>query len=471
MALQEGGGKLSGKTQGAATRRRSVTRRSGFSVKSGNTGGTYRVEATSSSFQIGPETPFKITFKFSQTEGLFAGFGFWFAVDIDDPSKVSIELSNENELEVKLLKKVFPTDDWSKVGSMWKADSSQMLNFGIKIKSAEKANLYVYQPLCGTVSEPQLDAAPHALTKNMHAFAPEALFVSEPGIAEYSGREIDAEKVIYLKNCNRCARYLPVNTGNERNHLSFSNHCTAHHKVPCQDSTFSKLRKVEDSEPSLILRHGFQLECRFCKKFYVNAAHNPQRTAEQMREDGHRRRAFEKLIEEVTGGSPQILYRHHNAGHELIDDVLERFRYRCFSCNTELDKGSVNLDHTRPLALLWPLDGTATALCKDCNTDKRDRTPRDFYSSSQLKNLAKILDLDLTELQTAGTNIEVLDTLWDRREWIFANFFESESIKKIRQGKDTRKLIIKALDKAAANSAERDYSFSEAYSDFLKKRN
>jgi hypothetical protein len=31
----------------------------------------------------------------------------------------------------------------------------------------------------------------------------------------------------------------------------------------------------------------------------------------------------------------------------------------------------MHLDHTRPISLLWQLDGTGTALCKDCNTKKR----------------------------------------------------------------------------------------------------
>ncbi len=100
---------------------------------------------------------------------------------------------------------------------------------------------------------------------------------------------------------------------------------------------------------------AIQLECRFCKKFEVNAAHNPQRTMAQMKEDAARRRAFELLIEALEGGSAQLRYRH-STGRELSDDVYSNFEGECFKCGEPLKGRSWHLDHTRPLALLWPLD-------------------------------------------------------------------------------------------------------------------
>ena len=103
----------------------------------------------------------------------------------------------------------------------------------------------------------------------------------------------------------------------------------------------------------LELDYGFQLECRFCKKFEVNAAHNPRRTAAQMKEDGARRRGFELLLTALYGESDSLLYRKRTGGRELVDDVYKRFGGRCFKCGVKLEPKEMRLDHTRPLALLW----------------------------------------------------------------------------------------------------------------------
>lgn len=471
MALQSGGGKRSGKTTNSTTKRRAVTRKSGHKVAPGNTGGTYRIEASDLVYEVAPLKPLELVFSIPQKQGVFSGFGFWFATDVDEPGKMDITCTNDGQQSIPLLKKVFSVGDWSKCGSMWRSTCDTPVNVTITFNSTCKTRVHLFRPLVGTISHPQLDDASANLTKNMHQFAPEALFVDESGSFTISGQQTSGIREITLKNCNRCARYLPINTHNERNQLSFTNHCVAQHKIPCQDSTFSKLRLEQDKEPTLILRHGYQLECRFCKKFFVNAAHNPRRTASQMREDGQRRRAFEMLIREMSGTSPSLEYRQDNKG-ELVDDILKRFGYRCFNCNTELTEKTINLDHTRPLALLWPLDSTATALCKDCNTDKRDRTPSDFYSPTQLIRLSAITGLPLHDLETCRTNVTMLQAIWARRDWIFGTFFESESLAKIRQGKDTRRLIVKALDKAAASAPSGyQYSFSDAYDRFLRNRN
>ncbi len=60
---------------------------------------------------------------------------------------------------------------------------------------------------------------------------------------------------------------------------------------------------------------------------------------------------------------------------------------------------AMNLDHTRPLAFLWPLEGTATALCGDCNSKKSDKPPASFYDAAELKRLAGITTISLAELQ------------------------------------------------------------------------
>ena len=130
------------------------------------------------------------------------------------------------------------------------------------------------------------------------------------------GEYRDAPPVeITLKSCNRCARFLPINISNERNHLSFSNHCVAAKSRPCSHSSFGRLREAE-GERVLKLEYGYQLECRFCKKFVVNAALNPQRTAAQMKEDTQRRRAFEALLAELYKASPTLLTVYFPSGRE-----------------------------------------------------------------------------------------------------------------------------------------------------------
>lgn len=470
MALLSGGGKLSGKSRTIVTTRRPTTRRSGFGVKEGNTGGLYEVEESMSAYALGPESPVRITFSVPQGIDVFSGFGIWYAVDTEEPSEVKIR--QISGAKYPLTNKIFPKPNWSKLGSMWLGDTEDPADITFEFTTAKPTNFYVYKALAGTVSEPELDVAPSALTKNMYMFAPEALFVVEQGSIQFDATEINASKEITLKNCNRCGRYLPINTSSERQHLSFSNHCTAPHKVPCQDSTFSKLKRPGEKTPSLILHNGFQLECRFCKKFYVNAALNPQRTVGQMREDGQRRRAFELLVNKAIGRSPVVQYRKENQGRELSDDTWKRFDKKCFKCQKQLKLQDVNLDHTRPLALLWPLDATATALCKDCNNDKRDRVPSEFYTSKELEKLAQITGLSLDELKSPHPNVKILDLIWNRRDWVFGEFFEDPNFAKIRQGKDTRNLIVKALDKAAQRAPEgHRYDFSAAYAAFLKNKN
>lgn len=201
---------------------------------------------------------------------------------------------------------------------------------------------------------------------------------------------------------------------------------------------------------AVTLDYGFQLECRYCKKFEVNAAHNPKRTAAQMKEDGARRRAFELLLEGLYKGSPQLRYRA-KTGRELADDVWKGFGGRCFKCGTPLaSPRDMDLDHTRPLALLWPLDGGATALCPTDNSEKRDRPPVDYYSSDELKRLSDITGIPLADLRDPNPNLEAIERVGDRLDWFFNDFLQHEELQKVRDGKLTADLVVKALKKILA---------------------
>jgi len=450
MTLQNGGGKLPGKTIYAG-RRRATTRTSGFKVHNDTTGGEFR-RHKEKTIPLKTGEAVSVTFRINgHSKGDLLGYGLWFW------RTAGIVCTLEGGPDRRTLTE-YGDASWNKAGSMWRAEDSSPVEITLMLTAAEDATVSLYAPMCGIVRHKYLDDARPELMRNMYQFVPEALFINEADAGEVT---IDADEAalstdhaLILKSCNRCGRFLPINVPVERDQLSFSNHCVAEHRRPCKHATFGRLRNVEDEADVMQLDYGYQLECRFCKKFEVNAAHNPQRTSAQMKEDGARRRAFELLLAELYGGTPQLRYRHEK-GTELADDVWERFGRACFNCGTSLASSrDMHLDHTRPLALLWPLDGTATALCGSCNSEKRDRAPSDFYTSAKLAALAKITGLPLSELEKAHPNDEALGLLLDRLDWFFGDFLLREEMTKERDGKIAGELVVKALQKVIARSAK-----------------
>lgn len=443
-----GGGKLPGKTLYAG-RRRAMTRTSGFKVHKGTTGGEFRRHLEK---RIPLRKGEAVTVTFSivgHAEGDLIGYGVWFW----HTAEVTCTLQGGPD---KRTLTQYGHKSWNKVGSMWAAQDASPVEVKFTLTATIKGSVALYAPMCGRVRHKHLDNARPALMRNMYQFAPEALFISKSGTGEVTIEAAEeassTDQSLILKSCNRCGRFLPVNVPMERDQLSFSNHCVAVHRRPCKHATFGRLRNVANVMETLQLDYGFQLECRFCKKFEVNAAHNPQRTAAQMKEDGARRRAFEFLLAELFGGTPQLRYRHEK-GTELADDVWKRFDCTCFNCGTELPTPrDMNLDHTRPLALLWPLNGTATALCKSCNSEKRDRAPSDFYTPTKLTALAKITGIRRTDLAKPHPNEEAIRRLLRRLDWFFDEFLLREEMTKVHDGKVAGELVVKALQKVLARS-------------------
>lgn len=444
MPKQEGGGKLPGKAEWSG-RRRPTTRRSGFKAHEDTSGGEFKVLKIPT-VPIGPGAPVVVSFLLPShsVESLLA-FGGWFACDV--PVQVIVADGPSSQTLT-----AYPWPSWNKVGSMWSAGDGPQDAVRVTFTATRTGRIALHEFACGIVNHRHLDDARDVLLRNMYQFSPEAHFFSTPGKVSQTvgGRAAtsDGTRVVELiiKSCNRCARFLPVNIPHERNHLSFSNHCVADHRRPCRHNGFGVLRNV-DTDEQLELDYGFQLECRFCKKFEVNAAHNPKRTTAQMKEDAARRRGFELLIEALSGGTPQLRYRHET-GRELADDVLARSKGRCFNCKKPFEKGrGWHLDHTRPLALLWPLDGTATALCGDCNSEKRDRAPVDFYAEDRLEELAKMTGIPLSELRNPQPNMTVIDALLKRLDWFFDKFLTTADMTREHDGKIAGELVVKALQK------------------------
>ncbi|UTI65883.1 hypothetical protein NBH00_06630 [Paraconexibacter antarcticus] len=466
---RSGGSKRAGKTEWA-DRRRPSTRRAGFTVHPDTTGGEMERAGVAGWRFSGPGS-IQISFDVPATEpDTLLGWGLWFCISPNVDVRV-------DGFDYKTTLDAFVAPNWGKVGSIWRSDGDQ-LEFSVVFQGVddEPWEVAVYDVNAGAIAHDFFDgvaADPDTkraarLMSNMWAFAPEANFVtpalhvavSEP-IVEGDYRTVDDLGEVVLKSCNRCARFLPINVHNEREQLSFSNHCVA--RRPCRHATFGRLRNVASNEV-LQLEYGYQLECRFCKKFAVNAAHNPQRTASQMKEDGTRRRAIEVLLTALYEGSPSLLHRKRFAGRELTESVWKRFGGRCFKCGTQLaDQKAMHLDHTRPLALLWPLDETATCLCATHNSAKRDRPPSEFYDADELVRLADITGIPLEELQDPSPNVEAIALLADRLDWFFDDFLQREELQTERDGKLPADLLVKAIQRAIDLSPGVDLALNDIY--------
>lgn len=437
-----------------ALRRRAVTRTSGFSSHPDATGGDYKEEACPSFLLPGNKT-IRVVFELpDHHEGEWLGYGLWYCCS----APIRVEISGG---PTKYTEKQYRYPDWSKVGSMWKSEDPEHRKVTIYLIPEADIELALFEPRCGIVHHRYLENSRPQILTNMYLYAPEGLFIQTPGVTEtITETAVENSRAnavpLYLKSCNRCARFLPINIGDERNSLSFSNHCKAAHRVPCRHRGFGILSEI-DSRREMHLTYGFQLECRFCKKFTVNAAHNPQRTAGQMKEDAARRRAFEVLVSELYQTSPKQKFRQ-DSGQDLAEYTYHLFGGRCFNCNQPLPgDSSWHLDHTRPLSLLWPLDQFATALCADCNSAKSDRLPKDFYSDAQLRRLESITGLSYKELASPTPNLEVLRLITRNRLWFFEVFLYRVNGMRFNEGKLAATQIVKAVQKVIDQAPEDDY--------------
>lgn len=134
---------------------------------------------------------------------------------------------------------------------------------------------------------------------------------------------------------------------------------------------------------------GRQGECRMCKRLY-NELKNESRLTEQHREAAETRRLLTALSGEAKVGA--------------IDELLARFKHRCFNCLRPLQakpggEDGYYLDHTLPVSWLWPLDLGPTILCRQCNGRKSDHWPSEFYGDvAKLRALATRTGIPFNQL-------------------------------------------------------------------------
>jgi hypothetical protein len=456
------GGKRAGKLQWV-DRRRPATRRSGFSATASGS------EYTRISVETTVLTPFSRLVVSIDVPGAPVGaiLGFGGYVYLDGTAQVTL-----SSPAAKHVLKIFDAPDWGKFGSQWYSEGTDPTTAELVVSALSQTTVATALLGGGVIEHEYLAGARSGLMANMHLFAPEANFYRQSarvGITTEGVTRPGDPVELNLKRCNRCGRLLPINVNDELKHLSFTNHCVAAHLRPCSHSGFGRLRNNDDGS-ILQLEYGYQLECRFCKKFEVNSPHNPKRTAAQMKEDAARRRALELLLAELFGGSPSLLYRQATGGGELADDVFNRFGGACFKCGIALASArDMHLDHTRPLALLWPLDAGATALCPTHNSEKRDRPPAEYYDEGELVRLAAITGIPFADLVDPRPNGEAIRRLLDRIEWFFDSFLQQPDLQEARDGKRPADLLVKALRKVLS-AAEVEFDIQAAYENWQAGR-
>lgn len=445
-----------------SVKRRMSTRTSGFKSHPDTTGGEVKYESVVT-YELKRGHFLKMIFSFDNITfqpNYFIGFGGWIYyqgnIDLSYNCAPYIRHRAENTI----------SGDWHAIGAIYKIkNETQIEHFELLIKANSDSVLAFWGFDCGTIHHKYITDTLHnkpSLLDNLYAISPEANFIKDKGNILYKSNysrnnfveyidlpEINIDNVsIQLKSCNRCARYLPINYPNERHTLSFSNHCVS--RAPCNHPGFGKLRIIDKNtkeESYLNLHFGFQLECRFCKKFEVNAPHNPQRTVDQMKEDGIRRRNFEQLLSELFGENPQIQYRA-NTGRELATDIWEKFNKKCFKCKKYLSSPQdMHLDHTRPLALLWPLDDTATCLCADCNSQKSDKFPSEFYNDEELNQLSKITNVSLEDLRNNVPNMIAVEKIISNIDKVIYDFCTKPALLRESSGKIPAELLLKSLQR------------------------
>ena len=443
-------------------KRRSSTRTSGFKSHPNATGGEVKYESVKT-YKLKQGHFLKIIFNFDNINfqpNDFIGLGGWVYY------RGNIDLSYNWNPNIRHRAVNTISGDWHAIGIIYKIkNETNIEHCEVLIKAKSDSILAFWNINCGTILHKYITdtlKTKPSLLNNLYTIAPEANFIKNTGSVLYKSNytkseyiehidipENDTDNVdILLKSCNRCARYLPINYPNERHTLSFSNHCVS--RAPCNHTGFGKLRIIGNNikdESYLDLHFGFQLECRFCKKFEVNAAHNPQRTADQMKEDGIRRRNFELLLSELFGENPQIKYRA-NTGRELATDIWEKFEKKCFKCKKNLPSPQdMHLDHTRPLALLWALDDTATCLCADCNSQKSDKFPSEFYTNDELIQLSKITNVSLDDLRSNAPNIIAVEKIISNIDKVLYDFCFRPALLKENAGKIPAELLLKSLQR------------------------
>lgn len=452
-------------------RRRTTRQRSGFNVSGERTGSTCEIASSQRIEPVDGKVIVEIHRSVLKLVPLFlkplAVFGFGAYVRVEAYAEVAGALTWDGRAgrrsEYMRSARVDP-GRWSRLGALVEVNDTQLgdraTDVTATVEIMTNATVDVYGFVLGALTLPyfvETDVAHQYRTRTSH-YVPEILYLDpstdalEPTIRQ--GRLLGDGAPLVCKSCNRCSRYLPINIEDERNTLSFSNHCVR--RAPCRHGAFSSYLVEEESSPAALREYGVddriqsyyghQLECIVCKKFFVNAPLNPMRNSTQHREDSLRRRAFEVLVSELL--DRDWIYHEHRLkyGTEFDEHIWRKFSEKCFNCGKPLESpNAMALDHTLPLLYLWPLDDRATCLCPGCNGSKSYKFPVEFYRPNQLRTLSDITGIAVEELSQRRVNDVAVEQLFERIEWFFDEFLAFADYQKIRNNKRAADLIVHAL--------------------------
>lgn len=326
-------------------------------------------------------------------------WGGYFASD--EPSVIKVTIEQE---DVVLLTQDIELDNqWRRVGGI--SIATKAGGFTLKITGAKKNNVDVWGLSAGAPSLP-LSTNTSLTTKDFEFphLMPETYYLDHGiGIGldieddACNGVVISDGRNIQLKKCSYCGRMLPIDS-NRLGVLSFHKH------------------------NAKVSRH--QNECRACKKWRINNQFNPIRTPDQLHESSVITRERKILLREPE--RLQIIKERDGRG--LRSQIWEKFEKKCFRCSVSVDLKGFQLDHTRPLAYLWPIDEFATCLCATCNNEKKEKFPIDFYGEDELARLSAITKLPIEELKIKSVNPIELDRILTElprfaRKWDARTFF------------------------------------------------
>ena len=474
------------------TIRRKVTRRSGFNASGETTGSEVKITNAIRFKSDSSKAEFKFLRKnvimvplFNKNFGMVAFSTYLYP---NKPTSVTVKLSGiyNGQLYNWTTSKTIEEGRWNRIGLHGNIEITNELRevseitcfLGIRSQSGVDLNIistelnavnydyYIDNDEAGM----RFHQKTYATIPEIYYFDPEVKL--EEILVKHTPGTFSTGISVVRKSCNRCTRYLPINAVEERNKVSFSNHCVKN--APCTHSAFSKYRIVEKTprideaisqkikNEYMHMYHGYQLECVACKKYYVNSALNKLRTPTQHREDSLRRRAFEVLTDTLLGNKWIYFDFREKTGKEFDKYIWEKFNRKCFNCGIDIPFDDFHLDHTMPLAYLWPLDIHATCLCSTCNGKKSDSFPVDFYSSEKINELIKITGIDETLVKSRAVNEVALNRLKEEVVWFFDTFLMNEEYQKIRDGKKAADLILLSLTKVISSS-ENKFNLIEEY--------
>lgn len=337
------------------------------------------------------------------------------------PMRVSVQLTTE---DVSANQEHDVEGHWSRFGLAVEDPEAAVAQ--LVITAPPGAKLGVWGLALGNVAFPPGITAPDELASlTKRHLMPETFYLDHEGalVDTINVAEVVPGPQISLKKCAYCQRYLPLDP-KRLGVLSFHKHNAK--------------------------RTKHQNECRSCKAWRINRVLNPLRTVDQLHESSAITRERKLLLRE-----PEILVAiKERTGAGLKSQVWERFGRRCFNCGRELELKEVQLDHTRPLAYLWPIDEYATCLCADCNNEKKEKFPVDYYSAEKRDELAAITgiaraeldkkEINPTELGRLLNNLAEFAVEWDARTFAAT----ARKIHELRPDLDLFELL-RAADTAA----------------------